>query len=94
MMERGIVESWIYKHYNSITIMTNKFLHDSWIQYEINELRSIGLTYLIKYIELGLIYIVLYTCLDTNRTQRATFRTDNFVHYSQIGHEPNTSLEC
>jgi hypothetical protein len=39
-----------------------------------------SLTRLIKWVGLELTYVVLYLYLDSNRTQYATFMTNNFLY--------------
>jgi hypothetical protein len=52
------------------------------IQYKISELDLKGLTRLIKWIGLKLIYIVLYPCFVTTQTQHMAFKTVNFLYNS------------
>jgi hypothetical protein len=53
-------------------VVANKalnFWHNSQTQHEINRLESMAFTCLIKWVRLGLIYLVLYLCLNITRTR-------------------------
>lgn len=82
---------YIFPCLNLISVMLSwrvgNFWHDPWTQHKISGLGLKGLTRLIKWVKLGLTYIILYICIDKTQIRHATFRPGNFLYNSRTQHK-------